>query len=138
VIILDTNVISELMRAEPDQRVLAWARARPGTELSTTAITVAEIRCGLARLPQGRRRRTLATAADDVFKAFSGQVIPFDRRAADEYGSLVADCEHGRRPIEGFDAQIAAICRSSGADLATRNGADFGGTGLTVIDPWQA
>ncbi len=136
-IILDTNVISELMRAEPSPVVLSWVRSQDRRDLNTTAITVAEVRYGIERLPDGRRRRTLAEAAHDVFEAFAGQVLPFDRGAADLYGTIVAERERSGQPIEGFDAQIAAICRSSGAALATRNTADFAGTGVALINPWQ-
>lgn len=136
-IILDTNVVSELMRTAPDPAVLAWVRSQARKDLNTTAITVAEIRYGIERLPDGRRRRTLAEAARDAFEAFASQVLSFDRRAADLYGTIVAERERNGQPIDGFDAQIAAICRSSGAALATRNTADFTDTSVSLINPWQ-
>lgn len=108
------------------------------TDLSTTAVTVAEIRCGLARLPAGARRDRLQAAAEDVFAAFPDQVLAFDLSAAAEYAQLVCDRERCGLPIDGVDAQIAAICRTHGAPLATRNVKDFVETGVVVLDPWSA
>jgi len=137
VIILDTNVISELMRPEPDHNVLAWSRSHAGRELCTTAITVAEIHYGIERLPATRRKTVLMAAARDVFAAFDWQVLSFDRAAALNYATLVAERDRTGRPINGFDAQIAAICRSRQATLATRNVPDFQSTGVSLLDPWQ-
>lgn len=136
-IVLDTNVVSELMRATPEPAVLAWLRQTSSTGLYTTAVTVAEIRYGIARLPEGRRRQTLHQAANEIFAAFPRQVLPFDLAAATAYADVVADRESDGNPISGFDAQIAAICRSQAATLATRNTKDFTGIGITIIDPWQ-
>jgi predicted nucleic acid-binding protein len=136
-IVLDTNVVSELMSAAPAPAVLAWLRQTSSTGLYTTAVTVAEIRYGIARLPHGRRRDTLHQAADEIFAAFPRQVLPFDLAAATAYADLVAGRERDGSPISGFDAQIAAICRSQVATLATRNVEDFTDTGITIIDPWQ-
>jgi toxin FitB len=136
-IVLDTNVVSELMRATPDPVVLAWLQQSSSTGLYTTAVTVAEIRYGIARLPRGRRRDKLHQAADEIFAAFPRQVLPFDLAAATAYADLVAGRERDGNPISGFDAQIAAICRSQAATLATRNAKDFTDTGITTIDPWQ-
>lgn len=135
-IVLDTNVVSELMRATPAAVVVDWVRARSG-ELVTTAITVAEVRYGIARLPDGARKIALQRAADDLFGAYAKQVLPFDNAAALAYGALTAERERAGSPISGFDAQIAAICRSLGAAVATRNGSDFRGTGVAIIDPWR-
>jgi predicted nucleic acid-binding protein len=136
-IVLDTNVVSELMRPEPTSNVLAWLREQPGNDLYTTAITVAEIRYGIARLAAGRRRTTLAQAAGEVFAAFPDQVLAFDLAAADAYADVVAHRDNLGIPIDGFDAQIAAICRTHAAVLATRNTKDFINTGIRIIDPWQ-
>lgn len=136
-IILDTNVVSELMRPEPDPTVLAWLHEQPGNDLYTTAITVAEIRYGIARLPDGRRRATLTQAASEVFAAFPDQVLAFDLAAADAYADVVAHRDDLGSPIDGFDAQIAAICRTQAAALATRNTKDFIDTGIRIINPWQ-
>jgi predicted nucleic acid-binding protein len=138
VFVLDTNVISELMRADPDEHVLAWIQSQPGKQLDTTAITVAEIRYGIERLRQGRRRQQIARAAEDVFAGFDWQILSFDRRAALDYAKLVAEHDRAGRPLNAFDAQIAAICRSSRAALVTRNVSDFKHTELELIDPWQS
>src|SRR3954452_7466706 len=125
------------MRAAPSPAVLAWLDDLPGDELYTTAVTVAEIRYGIARLPEGRRRQTLHQAANEIFAAFPRQVLPFDLAAATAYADVVAGRERDGNPISGFDAQIAAICRSQAATLATRNTKDFTDTGISIIDPLQ-
>ena len=136
-IILDTNVVSELMRRSPAPVVLAWLRRRTGSELFTTAITAAEVRYGIARLPDGHRKDDLVRAANEVFTAFPDQVLPFDDAAASAYADLVAQRERLGNPIDGFDGQIAAICHSHGGLLATRNVKDFHHTGIATTDPWQ-
>ncbi|QOC94967.1 type II toxin-antitoxin system VapC family toxin [Micromonospora craniellae] len=136
-IVLDTNVVSELMRAEPAPAVVAWLQQSSNAGLYTTAVTVAEIRYGIARLPEGQRRESLHQAANEIFAAFPRQVLPFDLAAAGAYADVVAGRERLRHPIDGFDAQIAAICRTRTAALATRNAKDFTDTGIEVIDPWQ-
>jgi predicted nucleic acid-binding protein len=137
-IILDTNVVSELMRAEPDARVGQWVGRQRTSELGTTAITVAEIRHGIERLPDGRRKEGLLSAATDLFAAFGELVQPFDVLAAAWFGPVMVRRARLELPVEGFDAQIAAICRAHGAALATRNVKDFLETGIEVIDPWTA
>ncbi len=136
-IILDTNVVSELMRPKPIPAVMAWLRRQAGNELYTTAITVAEIRYRIARLPDGQRRKTLDQAAGEIFAAFPNQVLTFDLAAAVAYADLVAHRDNLGTPIDGFDAQIAAICRVHGSALATRNTKDFAETSIPVINPWQ-
>lgn len=136
-IALDTNVVSELMRPSPSTRVLAWLRGQVDGELYTTAITLAEILYGLERLPDGRRKQLLRTTSDEVFGGFAEQVLAFDARAALRYAAIVSGRDRMGRPIDGFDAQIAAICREHHATLATRNGVDFEHTGVDVIDPWH-
>lgn len=135
-IVLDTNVASELMRPAPAPLVVAWVGER-GAELVTTAITVAEIRFGIARLPGGRRQDQLMALADEVFAAFDDQILPFDAQAATEYARIVSSRERSGTPIDGFDAQIAAICCARGASLATRNVKDFAGTGVGLLNPWR-
>jgi toxin FitB len=135
-IVADTNVVSELMRPSPAPGVLEWVSSA-GAELRTTAITVAEIRYGLERLAGGRRKDRLWAAADEVFTVFSDYVLPFDAESAVHYALIVSHCDDIGRPVEGFDAQIAAICRARGATLATRNVKDFRETGVDLIDPWQ-
>ena len=136
-IVLDTNVLSELMRAEPSPAVKAWVRAQPSDDLCTTAVTVAEIGYGIARLPDGKRRSSLGRAAEDVFDAFAESILAFDDRAARRYGELVAQRDADGQPISGFDAQIAAVCLTRRASLATRNIDDFAGLDLVLINPWD-
>jgi len=137
VIVVDTNVVSELMRPSPSQQVRAWVSAQAPGELCTTAITIAEIRYGLERLADGRRKQSLLAAATELFAAFSEYIQPFDADAAIWYATITARRDRLGLPIDGFDAQIAAICRTRGAALATRNAKDFRDTGIDVIDPWQ-
>ena len=136
-IVVDTNVVSELMRPSPSPRVRDWVNARAPGELCTTAVTLAEIRYGLERLPDGRRKDSLLATATEVFAEFSGFIRPFDADAATWYATIVARRDRLGLPIDGFDAHIAAICRTCGAALATRNAKDFRETGIDVIDPWQ-
>ncbi len=133
---LDTNVISELMRPEPNSGVVAWVTRLSPAAVCTTAVSLAEVRFGIARLPSGRRRALLNAAADDVFVTFADQVLPFDAVAARQYADVVVERERAGAPISGFDAQIAAICRANRAALATRNTSDFDRLGLNLIDPW--
>jgi len=137
VIVVDTNVVSELMRPAPDMAVVTWVRKQPRGLLATTAITVAEIRFGLARLPEGRRANRLRVVADEVLAAFPAQVLAFDSAAAAVYGEIAAARERAGHPVDALDGQIAAICRLHGAPLATRNTRDFLDTGIELIDPWQ-
>jgi len=137
VIILDTNVVSELMRPTPDPKVRSWIAERRGGELVTTSITLAEILYGLARLPPGRRKDLLESTATKLFATFGGQVLPFDRAAAGHYADIVSNRDQRGLPIDGFDAQIAAVCRERKAALATRNPTDFEHTGVDLIDPWR-
>jgi toxin FitB len=138
-IILDTNVISELMRAKPEPVVLDWFRVRSLLEMATTTINVAEIRRGLAGLPFGRRRRDLEVTFNSLAaRGFANRVFDFDASAADVYGDLSVERERAGRPLEGFDGLIAAIAKSRGLPIATRNGNDFEGCGIDVIDPWRA
>ncbi|MCO7218423.1 type II toxin-antitoxin system VapC family toxin [Klenkia sp. PcliD-1-E] len=137
VVVLDTNVVSELMRARPDEAVVGWVRDQAPADIHTTAFTTAEVRYGLARLPRGRRRDSLLAAADEALDAFAARVLPFDRAAADHFGELVAARERAGTPIAVLDGQIAAVCRARSAVLATRNTKDFEGTGVELVDPWR-
>lgn len=136
-IILDTNVVSELMKPSPSAPVIEWIRARTGSELFTTSVTLAEILTGIARLPDGRRKEFLRSTASEVLAAFQDQVLPFDSGAAHHYAEVVGGRDQRGLPIDGFDAQIASICRARGAALATRNVKDFRHTDVKLIDPWQ-
>ncbi len=135
-IVVDTNVVSELMRPTPLPAVRNWVLGHDGGELFTTSITLTEVLYGIGRLPAGQRRNLLRDTAVDVFAAFEDRVLAFDSRAAAMYAEIVSGRDSLGRPIDGFDAQIASICRVHGASLATRNAKDFHDTGLTVIDPW--
>ncbi len=136
-IVVDTNVTSELMRRSPSPTVTTWVRAWSAPELYTTAITLAEVRYGIERLPDGRRKELLRSTADEVFSAFADQVLAFDATAAVNYAGIVSSRDDTGSPIDGFDAQIAAICRAHGATLATRNIKDFHDTGIKVTNPWD-
>lgn len=136
-IVVDTNVLSELMRPNPETSVRQWAFGQPAADLVTTAISMAEILYGLARLPDGQRRADRELAATDVFTAFADRILPFDAAAARHYAAIVERRDRLGCPIDGFDAQIAAIAASQGAALATRNVKDFEHTGVDLVDPWS-
>jgi toxin FitB len=127
------------MKPAPDRRAMAWLRAQPLTELATTAVTLAEIDYGLCRLPRGRRRDNL-TARVKAFldQGFGERILAFDARAADLYGEIVTTRQGVGRPIDAFDAMIAAIARSHTAPLATRNVAGFDCCGIHLVDPWAS
>ena len=137
-ICLDTNVLSELVRRKPAEQVVSWLDSLDAATVATTAITAAELRYGVARLPDGRRKRQLGDAIDGLLEDdLDGRVEPFDATAATHYAALVSERDGAGSPIGMADAQIAAICRTLGAALATRNVGDFEGTGIVLIDPWQ-
>ncbi len=135
-IVLDTNVLSEEMKAVPDAAVHRWLLAQNAGHLFTSAVTEAEIRLGIATLPDGKRKQDLGTAASRILALFAGRILPFDSAAAVEYARIVAERRRMGRPVADFDAQIAAITLSRGMMLATRNGADFVDSGLAIVDPW--
>ncbi len=138
-IVLDTNVLSELIRRDPDEGVLRWMDSLDATTIATSAITAAELLYGIARLPAGRRRDLLSEATHRVIEDdLGGRVEPFDASSAGHYAALVSGRDREGRPIGFADGQIAAICRNLGAMLATRNTSDFEGTGIDLIDPWQS
>ena len=138
-IVLDTNVVSELMRPAPDAKVVAWVDRQPVTDLLITAITAAELRAGVALLPRGRRRTAIAEQIDALIdETFAGFVLPFDVESSGHYGDIVARRTRAGAPIAALDAQIAAVCRQHEAPLATRNHRDFADTGVDLIDPWAA
>ncbi len=136
-IVVDTNVVAELMRSEPNEVVRRWSLALQSDESYTTAITLAEILYGIKRLPSGRRKDLLRTTVTDVFATFGDRVLAFDADATAHYPLIVEGRDRLGRPIDGFDAQIASICRVGRAALATRNITDFEDTGIEVIDPWH-
>lgn len=137
-VVVDTNVLSELLRAEPARAVLAWFDAQPVASLYTTSITQAEMLYGAELMPAGKRQRQLVQGLDVMFDVdFVGRVLAFDAAVAPVYAEVVAGRRKTGRPISQFDAQIAAIARMHGAHLATRNTADFEGCEVDLIDPWQ-
>jgi predicted nucleic acid-binding protein len=136
VIILDTNVISELVRRDPSPLVLRTLGQLSSSDLYTTAITEAEIRFGLALLPRGRKYTALRNQLDLILKQeFAGRFLPFDSPAAEAYAALVAGRRSAGQPISVFDGQIAAITLIHGATLATRNVRDFRGLKVPLLDP---
>ena len=137
-IVLDTNVLSELLRPTPAPQVEAWLAAQDGTNVYFTAVGEAELRHGVAILPAGRRRDALVQAIEGMLdEDFRDRILPFDREAARAYAAIAAERRAAGRPISQFDCQIAAIARAQGASVATRNTGDFEGCGVAVIDPWE-
>jgi toxin FitB len=136
-LVFDTNVVSELMKATPDEAVLDWALAHRSYGMYTTAITVAEIRLGIERMPDSRRQTLLSEAAGDAFTRFADTILPFDAVAAALYPRVVIGRTQAGLPIDQADAKIAAICRVVDATLATRNTQDFVETGVRLVNPWE-
>jgi predicted nucleic acid-binding protein len=137
--LLSTNVLSELLRAQPHPAVLAWFAEQPADSLFVSSVTQAEMLLGARLLPRSKRRQQLETALDAMFREdFAGRVLPFDSAAATAYAAVVAARRSTGRPIAQFDAQIAAIALSRRAALATRNVSDFEECGLTLTNPWSA
>jgi toxin FitB len=138
-IILDTNVLSELMSTNPSPKVTAWVVNQPAMELFTTSITEAEIFYGIELLAKGKRRQQLLAAADAVFtEDLAGRIHAFDSDAARAFSRIAVQRRALSKPISHGDAQIAAIAQVRSAKLATRNIADFEDCGLEVVDPWTA
>lgn len=136
-IVLDTNVISELLRPAPATQVEVWLSAQNGAEVYFTAVGEAELRHGVAILPAGKRRTALAKAIEGILEEdFRDRILPFDRSAASAYAAIAAKRRAAGRPISQFDCQIAAIARAHEAAVATRNTGDYEGCGIDVIDPW--
>lgn len=138
-ILLDTNVLSELMRPQPAAGVLAWFAGQRDAMFFVSAVTRAEILLGIALLPTGKRRDGLAVAAERMFEEdFAGRGLAFDDACAAEYALLVSERLRQGQPVSTEDGQIAAIALRHGLPLATRNTKDFTGiTGLTLINPWH-
>ena len=137
-IVLDTNVISELTRQAPAADVISWLDSMRAAEVATTAITAAELLYGVAKMPAGHRKTELATAVNGLLSDdFEGRVLPFDEPAVQRYADIVTRRERLGRPISTADAQIAAICRTIEATLATRNTNDFEEAGIELINPWK-
>ncbi|WP_449278209.1 PIN domain-containing protein [Leucobacter sp. GX24907] len=136
-IVLDTNVISEVFKPQPNPQVVAWLEALTG-DVAITTITFAELLAGVRRLPDGRRKSALLTSINTALQSYrdTNAVLSFDDAAAEHYADIVVARERSGLPITMADAQIAAICRSRRATCATRNAKDFVGTGIELLNPW--
>jgi len=138
-LLLDTNVLSELLRKEPSPRVIDWFSRQDQSQLHVSAVTQAEMLLGARLLPAGRRRNQLEQALDAMFdQDFADRLLPFDSAAAQAYAMVVVSRRAKGRPISQFDAQIAAIALHRQCAVVTRNVSDFADCHVTVIDPWQA
>ncbi|KII15434.1 type II toxin-antitoxin system VapC family toxin [Phaeobacter sp. S60] len=138
-IILDTNVISELLRPAPEPKVEQWLSARDGLSIYLTSISEAELRYGLAIMGNGKRRAALVEAVDRILREdLAGRILPFDSDAAQSYATIVAARRAAGRPIAQADCQIASIAHTRGATVATRNTPDFEGCEIDLINPWTA
>ncbi len=137
-LILDTNVLSEMMRPEPEHKIADWLVRQPSDELFTTAVCQAEVLAGLAILPSGRRRSDLEEAARAMFADdFGGRILPFDTEAASAYAEIFATRKKAGRPSGTIDLMLAAIARVRGASVVTRNVADFEAVDVAIINPWD-
>ena len=136
-LLLDTNVVSELMRASPDPVVEAWTASHAVADLYFSAIGEAELRYGAAIMPEGRRRDTLLSDIETMLRdAFGNRILPFDREDASAYATIAAARRFAGRPVAPADCQIAAMARTRGLAVATRNVGDFEEMGVDLIDPW--
>lgn len=137
-LMLDTNMLSEIMRPEPERKIADWIVRQPSDELFTAAVCQAEILSGLGVMPSGRRRAELEEAARSMFADdFEGRVLPFDTEAAAAYAEVFAIRRKAGRPSGTIDLMLAAIARVRGASVVTRNVADFEGVGVAIINPWD-
>ncbi|WP_299911444.1 type II toxin-antitoxin system VapC family toxin [uncultured Paracoccus sp.] len=138
-IILDTNVVSELLRPAPEKRVVDWLGDLDGSGVYLTAITEAELRLGVAILPAGKRRDGLADMIDQIIREdFADRILSFDSPAAIAFAAIAASRRASGRPIAHADCQIAAIAQAAGAKVATRNTPDFADCGIKLVNPWKA
>ncbi len=136
-IVLDTNVVSELMRPAPSSAVVSWVSQRDAATLFFSAVGEAELRLGVAAMPAGRRRDAIEEAIEATLsKDFAGRILPFDSAAARAYAAIAAARRAAGRPVSTMDMQIAAIARSQHMAVATRNTKDFTGIGVDLADPW--
>jgi len=136
-ILVDTDVWSELMRPEPNAAVIAWERAN-AEQLWFSAIVLAEFRARAALLPQGRRRDAVTDGIEGIIDAYRERILPFDEQCSRFFGSVLLSARKAGRPIQSADAMIAATARAHRMRIATRDGNDFAGAGVDLIDPWQA
>lgn len=138
-ILLDTNVISEPWKPEPDPRVIAWIDAQAVETLYVSAITVAELRFGIALMPAGKRRAIFYDRLEhEVLPVFAGRVVPFDLSASEAYAALMSKVKAAGRSVGMADGYIAAIAIAQGFQVATRDVSPFQAAGISVINPWTA
>lgn len=136
-IVLDTNVISELFKPAPDGQVMAWMARQSGEVLFTTAITRGELLFGVCRMPEGRRKQALMTGLLRILdERLSGRILPYDERAADAHVAIAVTRRSQGMCVSQSDEMIAGIVRAHGATLATRSARDFEGCGIALVDPW--
>ena len=139
VVLLDTNVVSELIRKSPDPAVEAWAGSHPLEDLFFSAVGEAELRYGAALLPTGRRRDALISDIEAMLRdAFENRILPFDSNAAGAYAEIAAMRRSAGRPVAAADCQTAAIAQFRNMAVATRNVRDFENMNIEVVDPWTA
>jgi hypothetical protein len=136
VILVDTNVLSELTRPKPEPRVLVWLEVNEPA-LAVPAIALAELRYGVARLPDDRRRSSLLHFWQATCEQFRGRICSFDERAAERYGDVAAGAERAGRRLNVQDGQIASIALVHGMSVATRNVGDFEAAGVAIVNPWE-
>nr|WP_108870575.1 type II toxin-antitoxin system VapC family toxin [Tessaracoccus timonensis] len=137
-IVLDTNVVSEIFRSSLEPRVVEWLVSLTG-DVAITSVTLAELLAGVRRLPEGRRKDALARGIEGAVVPYRGSrsVLAFDADAAERYAEVLVSREAAGVPVSTVDAQIAAICLANGATCATRNVKDFQHTGVELVDPWN-
>lgn len=135
--LLDTNVLSEATKPQPDARAAAWLRARSALTLFVSIVSIAEIRKGILLLPEGKKRRNLeGWLGSKLLPAFSGRVIPLGEAEMNEWAAMQASAERSAHRLPVVDSLIAATARCHGLILATRNLHDFRHCGIPVLDPW--
>ncbi|MFN7572583.1 MAG: type II toxin-antitoxin system VapC family toxin [Betaproteobacteria bacterium] len=137
-IVLDTNVVSEAMKPQPDAAVRSWLNEQAAETLYLSSVTLAELLFGIRALPTGRRKALLDRALAELLKLFEGRVLPFDTDAARRYADLAVTARAGGRGLPTPDGYIAAIAAARGFMVASRDTAPFAAAGVAVIDPWNA
>lgn len=136
-IILDTNVVSEPLKAIPSEKVIDWLDQQSAETLYITAVTRAELRYGVLRLPKGKRKASLSAQVEAVLALFEGRTLDFDSAAADKLAEIAAECEKKGKRAVAPDAYIAACALARGFAVATRNASDFAHFGVPLMNPWE-
>jgi len=136
-IVLDTNVLSEPLKTRPDLKVLAWLDAQAAETLYMSTISYAELRFGVLKMPDGKRRNDLAAQIDRALELFKDRMLEFNVKAAEQLAQIGARCKEIGKPATAPDAYIAAIAAAHGFSVATRNVDHFRHTGVPVINPWE-